>query len=478
MEKAKYKFSVIIPIYNVEEYIEDAIKSVINQSIGFDENIQLILVNDGSEDKSEKICMFYKQQYPENILYIKQKNKGVSEARNNGLKYAKGKYINFLDADDKWGYNVFDMAYDFFEEHQNEIDIVACRQKFFEAENGYHKLDYKFSETQVIDIMEKYDYIQLSAASAFIKKDVLDKYQFDTRIQYSEDAILIGQILMEKNKYGLLSDAIYYYRRRKKKNSAIQTRDYNKSWYNETIEFGCKVLIQKTKEKYGKVIPYIQYQIMYDIQWRLKKDLSLFLSEDEKEIYLKKLKNIIQFIDDYIILEQKYIGIEYKMLTLSLKYGEDIREKLQYKEGKLYFNDIKVYTLANSQAITIKRINLHLNSVSMIGNISYYLPKEDFKIYVNIDDENQLIEKLKTFKTNPSIVKVLKHYKEFKVKIPLNSNTTEIKFIIDYKGNKNNLWVKYDKKSNFKIKQKKVKIKKWGLTLLGDKTKIVVKKNK
>ena len=106
------------------------------------------------------------------------------------------------------------------------------------------------------------------------------------------------------------------------------------------------------------------------------------------------------------------------------------------------------------------------------------MPKEDFKIYVNIDDENQLIDKFKTFKTNPSIVRTLKHYKEFKVKIPLNSNTTEIKFMIDYKGNKNNLWLKFDKNENFKIKKKKVKIKKWGLTLSGDKTKIVVRKNK
>ena len=68
----KYKFSVIIPIYNVEDYIEETILSVINQSIGFKENIQLILVNDGSPDDSEKICLKYKEMYPNNIIYIKQ----------------------------------------------------------------------------------------------------------------------------------------------------------------------------------------------------------------------------------------------------------------------------------------------------------------------------------------------------------------------------------------------------------------------
>ena len=89
MEKKNFKFSVIIPIYNVEKYLEEAIKSIINQSIGFEDNIQLILVNDGSTDNSEEICMKYEKEFPDNIIYIKQKNNGVSVARNTGMKYRK-----------------------------------------------------------------------------------------------------------------------------------------------------------------------------------------------------------------------------------------------------------------------------------------------------------------------------------------------------------------------------------------------------
>lgn len=65
----KYKFSVVMPIYNVEKYLEDSIKSVTNQTIGFRENIQLILVNDGSKDNSEQICIKYKKCF-QTILYI------------------------------------------------------------------------------------------------------------------------------------------------------------------------------------------------------------------------------------------------------------------------------------------------------------------------------------------------------------------------------------------------------------------------
>ena len=89
-EEYKYKFSVVIPIYNVEKYLEETIESIINQSIGFEENIQIILVNDGSPDNSEEICLKYKEMYPDNILYIKKENGGVSSARNTGLKKVSG----------------------------------------------------------------------------------------------------------------------------------------------------------------------------------------------------------------------------------------------------------------------------------------------------------------------------------------------------------------------------------------------------
>ena len=79
MNNYKYKFSVVMPVYNVEQYLEEAIESVINQTIGFKENIQLILVNDGSPDNSEAICLKYEKQFPDNIIYIKQKNLVVQE---------------------------------------------------------------------------------------------------------------------------------------------------------------------------------------------------------------------------------------------------------------------------------------------------------------------------------------------------------------------------------------------------------------
>ena len=124
--------SVIMPVYNLEEYLKEAVDSVIYQTIGFEENIEIIFVNDGSTDSSESICKEYEAAYPDNIYYIKQSNKGVSAARNRGLLEARGKYVNFFDGDDKWESRAFEVAVSFFETNYDEIDVVSCRQRFFE----------------------------------------------------------------------------------------------------------------------------------------------------------------------------------------------------------------------------------------------------------------------------------------------------------------------------------------------------------
>ena len=99
-DEYKYKVSIVMAVYNVEPYLRDAIDSVIKQTIGF-EHIQLILVNDGSSDDSGLICDEYAEKYSNNIQVIHKENAGVSSARNEGLKYVQGQYVNFMDSDDK-----------------------------------------------------------------------------------------------------------------------------------------------------------------------------------------------------------------------------------------------------------------------------------------------------------------------------------------------------------------------------------------
>ena len=220
----KFKFSIVIPIYNVEKYLEETIESVINQTIGFEENIQIILVNDGSTDKSEEICLKYKEKHPKNIVYIKQENGGVSSARNKGIKYIEGKYVNFLDGDDKWSLDALEIMFNFLEQNYETIDFAVARKKFFEAREEFHYLDYKFETTKIVDILEDYNYVQMDVTSVFFKSQIAKEQKFNENLQYAEDADFINRILFNRHKFGVVREAVHLYRKRADGTSALQKK--------------------------------------------------------------------------------------------------------------------------------------------------------------------------------------------------------------------------------------------------------------
>lgn len=117
------KLSVIIPVYNVEKYLKDCVESVINQTY---KDIEIILVNDGSKDNSPQICDELSNLY-DNIKYISQENMGVSVARNNGMKFATGELITFVDSDDTLDSDMYQILIDLIE--KENCDIAHCSYK-------------------------------------------------------------------------------------------------------------------------------------------------------------------------------------------------------------------------------------------------------------------------------------------------------------------------------------------------------------
>ena len=115
------KVSVIIPVYNVEDYIDRCLKSVIEQTL---EDIEIIIVNDGSTDDSKKIIEKYINQYPNKIIYLEKENGGLSSARNFAIPYAKGEYIAFLDSDDYIEPEMYEQMYN--KAIKENADLVEC----------------------------------------------------------------------------------------------------------------------------------------------------------------------------------------------------------------------------------------------------------------------------------------------------------------------------------------------------------------
>ena len=221
-EQFDYLFTVIIPVYNSDAYLEQTLTSVTMQTIGFEKNIQIIIVNDGSFDSSEDIILRYKKQYPDNIMYISQKNQGVSAARNAGIPYIRGKYVNFLDSDDYWEFDAYKILYDFFEAHYDEVDVIAGRVQYCDARTEFHVLDYKFTQTRVVNLETEYTYIQNYVSSAVFKTMAMYNMRFDTRLKMSEDSQFVNTILLKKCRIGCVREALHHYRKRFEHNSVLQ----------------------------------------------------------------------------------------------------------------------------------------------------------------------------------------------------------------------------------------------------------------
>ncbi len=388
--KKQFKFSVIVPIYNVEEYLEETIESVINQTIGFEDNIELILINDGSPDDSEKICLKYQELYPDNIIYYKQKNAGVSAARNKGIELASGELINFLDSDDKWSLNTFKIVYDNYLEHQ-DVHVFSTKMRYFDAQKGNHVLNYKYKNDKIIDIREDYQYIQLSTCSCFITKDVIKNYKYDLETKNEEDTRLINEILFKEYKMMILSKPVYYYRRRRNQTSASQNSLTNNPWYTVTPHKVYEYLFEKSEKEFGKVLDYVKFLVAYDIGWRLTtSSMSDLITEKEQKDYIKCITNLIKKIDFDFFKEQKNIPPTYLMYIYNIKYNKDISTLISIKDGDVICNLLEE-PKNKIKFMQIDDIYIEDNILQIIGRINQSLYSKD-KIKFIVDGEEQEIE--------------------------------------------------------------------------------------
>lgn len=447
----KYKFSVIIPIYNSEKYIDETIKSVINQTIGFKENIQLIMINDGSSDNSEKICKNYQKQYPDNIKYIYQKNKGVSSARNEGMKYIEGKYVNFLDSDDKWDKNAFKEVWDFFTEKDTRIDLVTCRQKFFEAKSGFPNLDYKFNEAKsyVVDINKNPDFIVLSVSSTFFKVESLKNKEFDIRLNYGEDAKFLTQVLLEKERYGLVKDAYFYLRKRKDDTSLTQNSKTDITRYTNTIDYYYKYLIELSNEKYHQIIPYIEHVIINGIKFRICNQVPSCLSEKEKEKYIKNIIEILNNISIETIIKTRNINQNIKYYILKLRSMKSENNCFIDKNMNIICNDMVIGKLTGNKKLFVSSLNIIDSKLIMKGMFKFpnYISLND--IYISCNDKKYTLSFDNSNNKNKLSFKdeTITEIKDFTLEISNLKNINKIMAYFETDKDKIELAFEFDEKS-------------------------------
>ncbi|HEB9286084.1 TPA: CDP-glycerol glycerophosphotransferase family protein [Campylobacter coli] len=316
----KYKgfsqYVIISAVYNVEKYLDDYFKSIINQRLDFKKNIFMILVDDGSTDNSAQIIKKYQKKYPKNIVYLYKENDGQASARNLGLKYMqenhyKTPWVTFTDPDDFLDRNYFYEVDKFLATHQDDdICMIGCNVIFYhEKQKIYkdnHALNFKFKSG--VQVKENYNldsFIQLSAASCFMNIRYLDKLLFDEKLKPNfEDAKFINEYLLDNInlKSAFLPIVKYFYRKREDGSSTLDSKLKSKDYYlNVTRNGYLKILSDCVKNK--RSIPlFIQNLVLYDLCWQIKslinspEKLSI-LNESEQQEYLNLLDKIFSFIE-------------------------------------------------------------------------------------------------------------------------------------------------------------------------------------
>ena len=237
--------SIIVPIYNVEKYLNKCIESIVNQTY---ENIEIILIDDGSNDNSGIICDEYAKK-DNRIIVVHKENGGVSSARNKGLKIAKGEWISFVDADD-WIEQTFCQTL-LNKVTQEQADIAVCGYNRI-TDNRIEKIN--ANNQEVFLNSNEYLVKSLNPQTGFgfchmklIKKEVLKSISFNERIEVGEDALFNIQLSTYIKKAVFLKQPLYNYRI----NNQSVVKRYDENYANKYLK-SMKIIEEYIWQEYNE----------------------------------------------------------------------------------------------------------------------------------------------------------------------------------------------------------------------------------
>lgn len=214
------KLSIIIPVYNEEKYINECLLSLLNQDIS-KTDYEIIVINNGSTDSSKRIILDIKKLH-DNLIYIEQKNKGVSSARNRGLAVAKGKYITFVDADDLIYKNTLSLIVKKAE--TNNLDLLYLAMETINANGEYISTIEANGDDNIIK--KGIDHPRRTFAATLYKKNLIQDHRFDENISFGEDTVFNTLIHINSKRCSYYS--LPYYKYRKHENSQTSSKDLEK----------------------------------------------------------------------------------------------------------------------------------------------------------------------------------------------------------------------------------------------------------
>ena len=281
------KVSVIVPVYNVEKYLEKCLDSLVNQTL---EDIEFIIVNDGSTDNSEQIILNYKEKYPNKIVYLKKENGGLSDARNYGMPHAKGDYIAFLDSDDYVELDLYEKLYN--RAIQTDADMVECDFYWEYADGREHDKSANYK-----DESDMYANARVVAWNKLYKKDLVlnSGIKFPKGLRY-EDLEFFYKILPELHKIELISEPLIHYVQRDDSITYVQNEktadifiilDNILQYYKDNFLFN----------KYNQELEYMYTRILFASSF--KRMLNIKDKKIRKKLLRETISNVYNTFPDW-----------------------------------------------------------------------------------------------------------------------------------------------------------------------------------
>lgn len=298
--------SVIIPVYNIQNYIEKCLFSIENQRVF--NKLEIILVNDGSEDNSGIICENFASKY-KNVKVIHQKNEGVSNARNHGMKISTGEYISFVDGDDYLENNHFEEMIDDIKKTDADLIIHDYMVEFTNSTYQYRQKNKSenFSHETAIKELLSGGIIGNNLFDKVFKNEQTKNIYFDSKIKIGEDLLFIYQFLLKCNNISYRAIPTYHYVQRS--GSAMNSLFSEK--YFDIIKVA-EIIEKSIKENFPTFSKYAEALTIYSKYKTLERaykmngfqNYSERLNKLNNDIKRYSIKDAIQFMS-----KKKMIGL-------------------------------------------------------------------------------------------------------------------------------------------------------------------------
>ena len=362
------KLSIIVPVYNVEKYLDKCLNSLVNQTL---DDIEIIVVNDGTPDNSQVIIDRYKKKYPKIIKSYKKENGGLSSARNYGIKKASGEYIAFVDSDDYVDCNMYKVMYE--KAKTQKYDMVVCNLKYVYPDkmiNASSNIDHDIFTLE--DIKKSMLNIYPAAWNKIFKKSLLDKGVFFKEKVWFEDVEFLYRLYPYIKSIGSVDGYYYYYIQR----SGAITSTFDKRLFNYISNWNGIVDFYKDNsfyEEYKKELEYCYVRYIYATF--IKRACNL-----NKKDYLsaagEAIKNVKERFPRYRKNKYFYKSAKGIYLVLFNKFISRIYYKLKYKKEK------------KKKVLFISSTGGHLNEMlqlkSIFNNYQYSIITEKTKSTISL----------------------------------------------------------------------------------------------